>query len=503
MDAECDMQQGSVPWERLTGAPPVVTPGSQKVVPLALTTGYTSSPASKSRSARIPMRYNADLGRFRVHIRNWNPRLGTVVAAPVNFTGLWLANTPGGGAITGTPVQLASAFTTPADGNEWVSDWHTAPLGGNVERLLCYGYETAQAPWGLTGGSYQAAGSASAITGTVSRAQITAFDIWIEAETPASTPVIAGIGDSLTAGVGAKLPMHESWLSQYARRVGGLPMHIAQSGDSMRGFITVNNAKYTRWKHLAHADAVVWALGSNDVAGTQTLDVMKQYYGTLAPIVERDIGPIRYAATVPPRNGWDAAAEAKRAEWNAWLTARPEMRGVLDFASVVSADGATLRPEYDSGDGTHLNTAGYTAEQASITALLAAPQPATTARVAGLETDSGLRDLTTLFSLSSGTAYLHVKGGWVWLLFNNAAPATTGAVELTATGLASVAPQAPVGSAEGILGASDAANPRRLEVSRNGKARVLGVTTGDILNGSISWPMTRPAPPTWPGDPTT
>lgn len=504
------LQQGDVPWDRITGAPSSVSPvtaGSLKVAPLALTTGYTGSAASTSRSARIPMRYNAELGRFRVHIRNWNPRLGTIVAAPVNFTGLWLADTTGGGAIAGTPRQLRGAFATPANGDEWVSDWYDAPLGGNIERLLCYGYDTTQAPWALTGGSYQAAGSTSAITGAVSAASLTAFDIWIEAETPATTPIIAGIGDSLTAGVGATLPMHESWLSQYARRVGGLPMHIAHSGDSMRGFITINNTKFTRWKHLARADAVVWGLGSNDIAGTFSLATMQADYGTISAIVERDIGPIRYVTTVQPRNGWDAAKEAERTAWNAWLTARPGLRGVFDFAAVVSTNGDTLIPAYDSGDGTHLTTAGYAAEAASITTPIAAPAPVTVARVASVEErlatalyDSGRRDVTSLLGLTSGTAILHVKSGWVWLNFSNAVPTGGGNVVMTDAGLVAVAPTAGQVTGPVIAGAD---SNRKLEVTSNGRVRILSHSAGDALNGFAMWPMTRPIPTIWPGAATT
>ena len=366
------LREGEVPWARVTGAPPAASPAGMKTVPLALTTGTTGVAGAASRSVRFPLRFNAPVNRWRVHIRNWNPRLGTVIAAPVNFTGLWLADTSGAGTVTGTPTQLAPAFTTPADGSEWVSGWYDAPIGGDVERLLCYGFDTAQSPWLLTGGSYQASGSASAISGAVTPGPGTSFDIWIEAETPASTPVVAGVGDSLTAGTGATLPVFESWLSQYTRRVGALPMHVAHHGDSMRGFLTVNPGKVTRWEDLARADAVVWGLGSNDLSSTRTISEMQADFATLLPIVEAAVGPVRHVSTVQPRNSWDAAAEARRSQWNTWLTSRPEVRGVLDFASVVSVDGDTLLPEYDSGDGTHLNTAGYQAEADSITTPLVA-----------------------------------------------------------------------------------------------------------------------------------
>ena len=366
------LREGEVPFSRVTGAPPATSPAGIKAVPLALTTGQSGTLLNTSRSVRIPLRFNAPISRFRVHIRNWNPRLGNVVAAAVNFTGLWLADTTGSGAVTGTPTQLRGAFTTPADGGQWTSGWFDAPLGGDVERLLCFGYTSTAQPWGLTGGSWQAAGSTSATSGAVTRTSLTPFDIWIEAETPATTPVIAGVGDSLTSGTGANLPVHESWVSQYARRVGGLPMHVSHHGDSIQGFLEVNPGKVTRWEDLARADAVVWALGGNDIGAGRTLTRMQADYTALLPIIEAAVGPVAYAATVQPRNSWDGDTEFKRKSWNTWLAARPGVRGVLDFATVVSADGDTLRPEYDSGDGTHLNTAGYQAEADSITTPLVA-----------------------------------------------------------------------------------------------------------------------------------
>lgn len=353
-----------MPWELVTGAP--VTTSALKVVPLALGAGRSTLRVPTTRSVRIPINFTAEIGRFRIHIRNWNPRLGTVTAAPVEFTGLWLADTSGAGTITGTPDVLHQAFTSPADGSEWVSPWLDAPM--DRERLLCFGYSTSTPPAGLAAGSYHSTDPTQAVTGAAhSRSQWIPFDMWIEAETPATTPVIAGVGDSLVAGVGASLPVHDSWVSQYARRVGCLPMHVAHSGDSMRGFLTMNPGKVTRWEHLAKADAVVWALGSNDLGGDRSLATMQTDFEALLPVVEAAIGSVEYVSTVLPRNAWGARKESERAAWNTWVTSRPWVRGVLDFASAVSADGDTINTSFDSGDGTHLNTAGYLAESDSIT----------------------------------------------------------------------------------------------------------------------------------------
>lgn len=114
--------------------------------------------------------------------------------------------------------------------------------------------------------------------------------------------------------------------------------------------------------------------------------------------------------------------------------------------------------------------------------------------------DSGLRNVASLFGLASGVAYLHVKSGLVWLNFNNAVLNGSGSVVLTAGDLATVAPSAPVASAVGnLITGSNLA--RRLEVNRYGQVRVLGYSGTEVLNGSLTWPMTRTPPAIPPGDP--
>lgn len=507
------LQQGTVPWSRITDAPDVagVSPAALKVVPLALTTGQTQANSGHTaRGLRFPIRFNAPIHRWRLHVRNWNPRLGQVKTGALSITGIWVGDHSGDGQ-PGNSRRLIGASSTPADGSEWVSPWLTEPIGGDVDRLLCIGYYGAATggPYALYGGSWQtaAAGSAGLDGATVTRHATTPLDIWIEVETPADTPVIAGVGDSLTVGVGATLPVHESWVSQYARRVGGLPMHIAHAGDSLEGFLAVNPEKVTRWANLARADAVVFGLGSNDISGPRSLTQLQADYAALSPVIEAAVGPVRYVSTIQPRGSWDETRESKRAQWNEWVSARPGIRGVLDFASVVSTDGDTLLPQYDSGDGTHLNTAGYLAESASITTPLTAPP--TVARVTTVEdrldaltVTSGVRSLTGLFDLTSGNAYLQVQNGHVTITLTDAVAPGSGSIYLTTTGLLSVAPEAPIGS-KTIPVLEGASSWRRAAMDRNGALRVWGYTAGAPLNGSISWPMTRPVPAVWPGSATT
>lgn len=350
-------------------------PAGLKVVPLVMTTGNSARESDlPERGLRLPMRWEAPVYRWRLHVRNWNPRLSQAKSGAMSLTGVWVADHDGDGAISNVvPVHPGSAM--PSDGSEWVSAWSDVPLGRGADRMLVIGYsgDATAAPYNLIGGSWQTVAAADAAVpgAAVVASDRTPLDVWIEAETPASTPVIAGVGDSLTAGVGATLPVYDSWVAQYARSVGALPMVVAHSGDDVPGFLW-HKEKWQRFSSLARADAVVWALGSNDIHSARTLAQIQDYFETLFPLIEEHIGAVAYAVTVPPRNGWGTEKEAKRAAWTDWLVSRPQIRGTLDFASVMSDDGDTIRPEFDSGDGTHFNTAGYTAQAASITTPLTA-----------------------------------------------------------------------------------------------------------------------------------
>ncbi|MEQ4726046.1 GDSL-type esterase/lipase family protein [Nonomuraea sp. B19D2] len=72
-------------------------------------------------------------------------------------------------------------------------------------------------------------------------------------------------------------------------------------------------------------------------------------------------------ATIMPMKGsalpYSPAAEAVRDQVNRWIRTSGAYDHVADFDAVVrqSADPDSLRPQYHSGDGIHLNDAGYDA----------------------------------------------------------------------------------------------------------------------------------------------
>lgn len=342
-----------------------------KITPLALTLGQTGESANLTRHYRLPLNFAAPITRWRLHIRNYNPRLGTVQTGVVNFTGLWIGKHAGNGAFTSTPRQLRGPFETAAEGSDCVSSWFNVPIG-NGEYLLSFGYSATNAPVALVGGCWQSADptEAAVISPTVGRTITAPFDIWIEAEIPASTHVVGMLGDSLSCGVGSTLPVHDSTISQYARTIGALPYHLAASGESMAGMLAVNAGKVTRWSGLANPDSILCAAGSNDIAAGDNFSTLKTRYLDLAKVVF-GLAPNVFLADIMPRHRWavGGAQDATRRQYNKWLSTLPGgARGVFKFAASVSTDDVTIAPAYNA-DGTHLTTAGYARNASAIAGL--------------------------------------------------------------------------------------------------------------------------------------
>lgn len=356
-----------VPWRRIdAGAVPASASPDQarpssglKTVPLAMTLGTSDQNAPTTGTARLPVDFDAPITRWRLRIANRNPRTGNV-RGTADFTGLWYGAHAGNGQFAaGQNININPAFTIPADGTAWASPWFTQTLG--MGYLLSFGYTAAAAPFQLVGGSWQSAASADAgaEAPALSLSGVAPFDIWVEAETPAMTPVVAVLGDSLSAGVGATLPVHDSALSQHMRTINGLPVHYAASGDTLAGWNDPAAYKWTRWQGLDRPDAVILAMGSNDIFGGATLADAQSRHATVVASLKEKVSARIYGATIMPRTSVTGAAETTRRDYNTWLSGLPnDTRDLFGFAASISGDDETITPAYDA-DGVHLNTAGY------------------------------------------------------------------------------------------------------------------------------------------------
>lgn len=111
--------------------------------------------------------------------------------------------------------------------------------------------------------------------------------------------------------------------------------------------------------------------------------------------------------------------------------------------------------------------------------------------------DSGLLNITASLTVTSGSVWLHVRQGQVWIDFTDVTLGGTGTVILTDSALLDVAPALPMGGTSFTL-ISQAGTARRASLNRYGTLRVFSVGGGEILNGSGMWPLRRSVPITIP-----
>lgn len=344
--------------------------GGVKSAPLALTcaAGGTVVDTATARTVRYPLQVPVSSERFRVHLANRNDRTGTLYPGAVSFTGLWwgeAAYVAGemNGAMATAPVALHAAFVTPSNGSEWVSPWFDRDVAEGRNYLLSAGYSNAagQTNHAGQGGAFMSTdpADASALAPALSRVQQSPFDVWIEFEIPGDVPIIACLGDSLTAGTAATLPVHDSWPMPYAAMHKVWPAHFAHHGSDMAGWTSGDDWRWTKYGDIDY-DAVIWALAGNDISGGIDVATAKARFAALHPKVVNFLSSRIFLATIMPRNNWSPAIESVRVAYNEWLFQRPlGAEAVVDFAKSVEASIGVLRADYVSADGVHLRTIGY------------------------------------------------------------------------------------------------------------------------------------------------
>lgn len=381
MDIRFSGSVGWAAWDRLDAGDltpgaaggaggPTVTPAGFKTVPLALTVGGgITSWSTTSGGVRLPVQFAAPVQRWRVHFRNINPREGTPQTATVSIPYVVLGRA---GSMGYTYLETPEIATDLVGSGDLMTPWQNSPLAANEEYLLGYTWTTTAsgtAPRQVVGGGWTTAYGGTAfrsnsapVTATVSMP----LDVWIEAEVAPDVPVVAAFGDSLASGVGATLPVFDSWLSQWCRAHGALPVHYSASGDTMAGWSDSEHYKWRRWQHLTRPDAAIHAMGNNDVFGGATLDALKTRRATTMSILSALVSSTIYTATITPRTSSTGAEEAVRRSYNTWLKRTPDAaRDAFDFVPAISRDDENISPGFDS-DGIHLNTAGYAAVAGTI-----------------------------------------------------------------------------------------------------------------------------------------
>ena len=333
---------------------------SLKTVPLALTVGGGINNFETTQGGvRIPFKFSVPISRWRVHFRNINPRQGESSVSSVGIPYVVYGDAGPEGYTYKSVIEIADGLSGTGD---MVTPWQSTILKENTEYILGYTWISDASPKKVVGGGWTTEYGGSAFRSNAATATPTVsmpLDCWIEAEVSSSTPVVAAFGDSLSSGVGATRPVYDSWLSQWCRENGALPVHYTASGDTMAGWSDKNHYKWQRWQGLTRPDAVIHAMGSNDVFGGATLAQMKERRDNTIQILKELVSPVIFTGTILPRSGITGATEDVRRSYNAWLKKTPDAaRDWFDFVTPVSADDENLSSAVTS-DNVHLTTVGY------------------------------------------------------------------------------------------------------------------------------------------------
>ena len=467
-----------------------------KTLPLILTAGHggtTYAPATGNVEYDVNLAKSIHVSRFRFAIRDGNPRWGV-------FTGqnIQLSNISVGG------VAKLSSMSTREDGEITFSPWMTGNLGN-----LKFDYAAPIAPrYNIGGGRLNGA-----------RRTTMPFEIWLEIETPVSTPAIGLIGDSNSVAVNTTIPVHDSWLQIYCRRMGFFPVLYGHSGWAMSGSTDPNMYTWNRWNHLDTPDMVIHGNVANDLPTTEGGI-------TLAQLQERARAEIELADAKVSKNHQFILLKSRasgtnntvRIQWNNWVKSLPDpIRDFQDLAAPVTAnDAGGLLPQYISSDGLHMNTAGQQAIADSLTKVMTTRSSLVFDETAGrtvkawdylnqreqmIYGDTGIRDITALApNVTSGKLYLYRDGNTVTLIFDvvQMSGATGTSYDMISSG------GIPTGFRPTRTfwynGVDGPPGSRRIGVSAAGWVPVyLSPVAGDIYRGTITWRTTQPWPTSLPG----
>ncbi|WP_115790045.1 SGNH/GDSL hydrolase family protein [Arthrobacter silvisoli] len=348
----------------LTSVPPDAavppTPAGNRIVPVSVTRGWGGGTTTGSGFSKYLQTLPPRARRARVVVRNMDPRytVADSAAATLSTVCLGLSSGVSSSAQTGV-VTVATGASTGTNG--YFSPWVDASAFAGKDVIVGIDWSSAGTVQTNIGTGWTGSGTGAASTSANGSASGTLpFHVYVEVEVPASVPVIAVWGDSISCGVGATRQVYDSWVNQFCRAIGAAAVHFAHSGDTMDGSWESTSVKWKEYgANYQAADVVFAAMGSNDDFGGADLATMQARFLAALPSLKRYVSPNVIAVTITPRDGVTGAMEDVRRAYNAWLPTQ-DVRQVLPFAATISSDDETINAGYNS-DGIHLNTAGYAA----------------------------------------------------------------------------------------------------------------------------------------------
>jgi lysophospholipase L1-like esterase len=285
----------------------------------------------------------------------------------------------------------APSITIPAGDVVWSDPCSfNLPTLTNLAISIYYGYVSTNAvpqgtitghPGSRTTSSIQAGNvvSASSMPSAATTAHwytITGVDVLADT----SSKAVATLGDSITDGRGSTDNKNDRWPDNLAARlstntptagVGLINQGIGGNSVVSGGLGPTLLARFDR--DGPGQSGVRWLIvfeGVNDIGGSTSASSLITAYQLFATKAHaRNL--LIYGATITPFGGnsyYTPAHEATRQTVNSWIKTNNLYDAVLDFDLVARDPGATtnLNPAFNSGDGLHLNPAGYQALANSI-----------------------------------------------------------------------------------------------------------------------------------------
>ncbi|MEV7644730.1 MULTISPECIES: hypothetical protein [Actinomycetes] len=337
------------------------------------------------RHVRIPVKLFRTIDSWELAFKNFNDRSSTNFGA-LDFKGVYIGKrfkNPDGTytaqfAESPTNLGLPVKYGTGTSERYLITDIHYQ-LEANAEYILSYAYET---PGGTPnhmgiGGSYlgtlpAGAGSTSPVSNQWS--QYTPLDVYLKLEAPPEVPFYVYPGSSSETGLNTDHPLRDVWGWRHAEAHGAIPALLGQSGTTLDSWVGANNYVRGKFSTIARADKVIGNPGSNDVYGENSLAVLQARFNAFADWVRLHLSDTFEATDVFPRAYETISVRDTRRAFNSWLYTLP--KNILQChvrAQAVANSADVLDPKYNSGDNTHLNTAGQHMVAAAI--LSGRPKP--------------------------------------------------------------------------------------------------------------------------------
>jgi lysophospholipase L1-like esterase len=306
-----------------------------------------------------------------------NGDINTATDKALSFRGMPSYTIPPGEVVLSDPFD----FDLPALTNLAITIYF-----GNISATIITGHPGSRTTSFIKSGNVAAAANLAGAATTAHWYIITGVDVLGAA---ASRTVIT-LGDSITDGRGSTTDGNDRWPDDLARRLNANPPTAEVAVDNMgiggggvfgglgpaglnRFDRDVLNQSGGRW--------VIVFIGVNDIgSGSSTMTTATNLVAAFTQWANKAHarGMIAYGATITPfgSNGYYSALhEQERQYVNAWFRTNSVFDGVIDFDATVldQSNPVNLNPAYDSGDGLHLNPAGYQAMANAINLSLLTP----------------------------------------------------------------------------------------------------------------------------------